>query len=142
VPLKEVYQLSIQLTSNRKQNIALSASDYPSSSSTAEPSSNPSSVTPSSTSLPQVPNSLYINTSIAATTLFNGDRMIYFQDAAGFIREAQYNAAAKSWTASRASVVATDAKNGTALSADSAYVLKFEKNTTPPPAALNTFVSL
>jgi hypothetical protein len=128
----------IRLINNRKQKVAVPASDSTSSSSTAEPSS----VTPSSTPAPQVPNSLYNNTSIAATTLFNGDRMVYFQDAAGLIREAQYNATTKSWTASRASVVATDAKNGTALSADSAYVLKFEKDTTPPPAALNTFVSL
>jgi hypothetical protein len=88
-----------------------------------------------------LPNSLYINTSIAATTLFNGDRMIYFQDVAGLIREAQYSASTNSWTASRSSVVATDAKNGTALSADSAYVLKFDEGTTPPPASGNTFVS-
>lgn len=68
--------------------------------------------------------------------------MVYFQDAAGLIREAQYSSTSKSWTASRASVIATDAKNGTALSADSAYVLKFDKGTTPPPASGNTFVSL
>jgi hypothetical protein len=65
-------------------------------------------------------DTLYPNTSLAATTLPNGDRRVYFQDAAGFIREAQYSISQGTWRASPSLVVAVEAMNGTSIAADSA----------------------
>ena len=60
---------------------------------------------------------------MAATVLPNRDRRIYFQDAAGNVREAQYSASSKTWNAPQSYIVSDKAANGTSLAADSARVL-------------------
>lgn len=65
---------------------------------------------------------LYPNTSLAATTLPNKDRRVYFQDASGHIREAQYSYSTGTWDTAIGFVVSEAAINGTSIAADSANV--------------------
>lgn len=56
------------------------------------------------------------DTSIAATTLSNGDRRLLFQDLSGLIRQAYYTSSTRAWRADSHYVVASDAKNYTPIS--------------------------
>ena len=53
--------------------------------------------------------------SIAAVTLTNGDRRLFFQDTSGAIRESIYSFAADQWEADIGNIVATDARNNTPI---------------------------
>ena len=71
---------------------------------------------------PAVPPSKHAvlsDTSIAAITLPNGDRRVFFQERSGIVRQAIYSASAKVWAAENTTnfQVADDARNNTPLAA-------------------------
>ena len=71
---------------------------------------------------PAVPSSKHAvlsDTSIAAVTLPNGDRQVFFQERSGIIRQAVYSTGAKVWAAGNTTSfqVADDARNNTPLAA-------------------------
>ena len=67
----------------------------------------------------ELSNAIYLNTSLAAITLTNGDRRVYFQDVTGRIREAQFSTNTKTWNTAADFVVSDNAVNGTRLAAAS-----------------------
>jgi hypothetical protein len=69
-----------------------------------------------------------MNTS-PATTLPNGDRLLFFQDSRGAIREARYDASSGRWDAASSFVVSGDAQKGTSLAVDTAS-FNYVKNRT------------
>ena len=55
------------------------------------------------------------DTSMAALSLPNGDRRLFFQDLSGDIRQAFYSADSSQWRADIKNIVASDAKNHTPI---------------------------
>ena len=71
---------------------------------------------PTSSVAPPLTEKQIINdTSIAAVTLSNGDRRLFFQDLSGAIRQAFYSPATRVWRADINYVVASDARNHTPI---------------------------
>ena len=62
-----------------------------------------------------VPHGILNDTSIAAMSMSDGDRHIFFQDSTGTIRQAIYTVTTNQWASPLSLVVATDAKNNTPL---------------------------
>ena len=58
-----------------------------------------------------------VNTSLAAATLSNGNRHVFFQEKSGAIRQAIYSRQAVLWQASTNAPLVVDAKNDTPLAA-------------------------
>jgi hypothetical protein len=52
----------------------------------------------------------------------NGDRLVYFQDISGSIREAQYSISESQWDVNPSFVVVLDAHNVTSIAASSANI--------------------
>ena len=69
--------------------------------------------------MPPSEHAILAGTSIAAVTLSNGDRRIFFQERSGNIRQAKYSASAKVWAAETTTnfLVADDARDNTPLAA-------------------------
>ena len=78
--------------------------------------------------MPSSKHAILGDTSIAAVTLSNGDRRIFFQERSGIIRQAKYSASAKVWVAETTTnfQVADDARNNTPLAAISYSIDGFE----------------
>jgi hypothetical protein len=90
-----------------------------------EASSSAIPASPSTSGTSPTPNdTLFNGTALAATILPNGDRRLYFQDAKGVIREAQYNMSTRTWDADVSFRVSSGALKGTSLAADFALTSK------------------
>lgn len=63
------------------------------------------------------PHKVRLNTSLAAVTLPDGNRHVYFQEAAGGLRRALYSSRSNQWQMSAGGFSVLGAKNDTPLSA-------------------------
>ena len=81
------------------------------------------------------------DTSIAALSLPNGERRLFFQDLSGVIRQAFYSTASRQWRADVNYLVVSDAKNHTPLAVAYPHFATIESKTNVTEAIMGNVSS-